>query len=273
MYHHVSPGGGMIAVTPDTFETQIRQLAQSGYRSLTTAEFVAHQQGQRTPEKSVLITFDDGYLDNWTYAHPILARYGMKATIFLVTGWIHDGVCRPHAGQSRNLPLAPDHDSCKQRIANGQTDDVILRWSEIRAMIDAGTFEFHSHTHTHTRWDRVCGADRDQKRHHLAAELDASKHAFVRELGSVSDHLCWPQGYFDQDYLEIARLAGFHYFYTTDALGQNMVGSDLEHIYRFAVPDRGGNWLNRRIWLSRHPLIGPNYHAWKGFRRKLRGRS
>jgi peptidoglycan/xylan/chitin deacetylase (PgdA/CDA1 family) len=273
MYHHVSPTGGMIAVTPDTFDAQIRRLAESGYRSLTTAEFAAHQQGQPVPEKSVLITFDDGYLDNWVHAHPILARYGMKATIFLVTGWVNHGPRRPHVGQPGNVPVALDHEGCKQRIADGQTDDVILRWDEIRAMIDAGTFEFHSHTHTHTRWDRVCGENVEEKRRHMQEELAASRDALIRELGSVSGHLCWPQGYFDNDYLDVARAADFHYFYTTDALGQNTIGSDPEHIFRFAVRNRAGNWLNRRIWLSRHPFVGPNYHAWKGFKRRLRGRS
>jgi peptidoglycan/xylan/chitin deacetylase (PgdA/CDA1 family) len=273
MYHHVSPVGGMIAVTPQTFEAQIKRLAQAGYSSLTTAQFAAHQAGEPAPEKSLLITFDDGYLDNWVHAHPILRRYGMRATIFLVTDWINDGPVRPHAGQGGALPPAPDHDASKKLIAEGRTDEVIVRWSEVRAMMEAGTFEFHSHTHTHTRWDKVCGADVAAKRAHVEEELAASKAALQRELGSVSAHLCWPQGYFDDDYIAVARAAGFRYLYTTDALGQNTVGADPEHIYRFAVRNQPGTWLNRRLWLSGHPVIGPKYHAWKGFKRRLRNRS
>ncbi|MVW72717.1 polysaccharide deacetylase family protein [Bordetella sp. 15P40C-2] len=273
MYHHVSPCGGMIAVTPEVFEQQIAGLARAGYTALGTEQFAQYLAGGSVPEKSVLITFDDGYLNNWTYAHPILQRYGMKAILFLITGWAGEGEVRPHAGQGKPVPRSPDHHESKRLVAEGRTDEVMLRWSEVRAMIEAGTFEVHSHTHTHTRWDKECGPDVAAKRSHIAKELADSRAALVRELGGVSDHLCWPQGYFDADYVEAAREAGFKYLYTTDALGQNLPGTDPEHIYRFAVRNLGGSWLNRRIWMSRHPVIGPRYHAWKAWKRRIRNRA
>ena len=145
----------------------------------------------------------------------------------------------------------------------------MLRWSEIEAMRAAGTFEFHSHTHTHTRWDKECAGDVQAKRARIADELRLSREALAGRLGSVSDHLCWPQGYFDADYVAAAREAGFRHLYTTDPFGQNTPGADPEHIYRFAVRNRGGSWLNRRIWLSRDPFWGPRYHAWKAWKSVL----
>lgn len=272
MYHHVEPSGGMIAVTPKVFEQQIAGLARAGYTSLGTEQFAHYLAGGTVPEKSVLITFDDGYLNNWTYAHPILQRYGMKAILFLVTGWAGQGDVRPYEGQGRPIPRSPDHYESKRLIAEGQTDQVILRWSEVRAMVAAGTFEVHSHTHTHTRWDKVCGQDVAAKRQHMAKELADSRLALTTELGEVSNHLCWPQGYFDADYVAEARAAGFKYLYTTDALGQNVSSIDPEHIYRFAVRNQGGSWLNRRIWMSRSPVVGPRYHAWKAWKRSLRNK-
>ncbi|KOF53961.1 MULTISPECIES: polysaccharide deacetylase family protein [unclassified Achromobacter] len=272
MYHHVTPAGGMIAATPQVFEDQIARLARAGYQSLGTDEFSLFLAGGSVPERSVLITFDDGYLNNWIYAHPVLQRYGMRAVLFTITGWIGDGPARPHAGQGGVLPPTPDHHACKQLIAEGRTDEVMLRWSEIEAMRAAGTFEFHSHTHTHTRWDRVCGQDAAAKRGHIEEELRVSRDTLARRLGQASDHLCWPQGYFDADYLEAAREAGFRHLYTTDPFGQNRPGADPEHIYRFAVRNQGGAWLNRRIWLSRHPFWGPRYHAWKAWKKRLRNR-
>ncbi|KOQ17861.1 hypothetical protein ABW36_30395, partial [Achromobacter xylosoxidans] len=164
MYHHVTPAGGMIAATPEVFEAQIARLARAGYQSLSTDQFAAYLAGAPAPERSVLITFDDGYLNNWVHAHPVLARHGMRAVLFTITGWIGDGPARPHAGQGLPLPATPDHDACKKLIAAGRGDEAMLRWSEIEAMRAAGTFEFHSHTHTHTRWDKVCGADTEAKR-------------------------------------------------------------------------------------------------------------
>jgi peptidoglycan/xylan/chitin deacetylase (PgdA/CDA1 family) len=272
MYHHVTPAGGMIATTPAHFESQVARLARAGYTALSADRFAAHLAGEPAPEKSVLITFDDGYLDNWVHAHPILQRYGLRAVLFVVTGWVGDGPARPHAGQG-GAPAAPDHAACKAAIAAGRADEVMVRWSEIEAMRAAGTFEFHSHTHTHTRWDQVCGADAAAKRRHIAEELALSRAALAARLGQDSPHLCWPQGYFDGDYLDAGRQAGFRYFYTTDALGQNTVGADPEHIYRFAVRDQPGAWLARRLWWTGHPVWGPRYHAWKGWKRRMKGRA
>ncbi|MCD0502067.1 polysaccharide deacetylase family protein [Bordetella petrii] len=273
MYHHVSPSGGMIAVTPDVFEQQIAGLARAGYTALGTEQLAGYLAGERVPEKSVLITFDDGYLNNWTYAHPVLQRHGMKAVLFLITGWVGQGGVRPCAGQGGAVPASPDHHESKRLVAAGRTDDVMLRWSEVQAMLAAGTFEVHSHTHTHTRWDKECGSDVAAKREHIARELADSRATLTRQLGGASNHLCWPQGYFDADYLQAAREAGFRHLYTTDALGQNVPGHDPEHIYRFAVRNLGGSWLNRRIWMSRHPVWGPRYHAWKAWKKRLRNRA
>ncbi len=273
MYHHITPAGGMIAATPQVFEAQIAALARAGYQSLSAAQFAAYLAGAQVPEKSVLITFDDGYLNNWVHAHPILRRHGMRAVLFLITGLIGDGPARPCAGQGPPLPADVDHEASKRLIAEGRADEVMLRWSEVQAMVEAGTFEFHSHTHTHTRWDKVCGADVAAKRRHIAQELADSRASLIERLGGVSDHLCWPQGYFDADYVQAAREAGFRHLYTTDPLGQNRPGSDPAHIYRFAVRNRAGGWLNRRIWQSRDPLVGPLYHAWKGLKKRLRRRA
>ena len=104
MYHHVTPAGGMIAATPDVFEDQIARLARAGYQSLSADQFAACLAGAPVPERSVLITFDDGYLNNWVHAHPVLARHGMRAVLFIITGWIGDGPVRPHAGRARCPP-------------------------------------------------------------------------------------------------------------------------------------------------------------------------
>ena len=184
MYHHVTPAGGMIAATPDVFEDQIARLARAGYQSLSADQFAACLAGAPVPERSVLITFDDGYLNNWVHAHPVLARHGMRAVLFIITGWIGDGPVRPHAGQGGPLPATPDHDACKQLVAAGRADEVMLRWSEIEAMRAAGTFEFHSHTHTHTRWDKECAGDVQAKRARIADELRLSREALAGRLAA-----------------------------------------------------------------------------------------
>ena len=269
MYHHVSPAKDMITTSPENFERQIAGLAKHGYRALSTDEFAGFLAGQPVPAKSVLITFDDGYLDNWVYAHPILKKYNMLATMFIVTGLIGEGSPRPVAGDTQDLPEMISHKRGKAMIAAGNTDPVMVRWSEVHAMREAGTFEFHSHTDTHTRWDLTC-ATREDCLAKMKQELERSRESLQQQFGSVSEHFCWPQGYFEKDYVELAQDAGFSYLYTTIAHGQNVSGSDPAHIYRFAVRNRGFYWLRQRICLAAHPVIGPLYNRWKLWKRSKR---
>lgn len=268
MYHHVSPSAGMITSSPQNFASQIEWLFRNGYHALSTAEFAGHLRGETVPERSVLITFDDGYLDNWVYAYPILRKYGYQATLFIVTSWVGEGPARAYAGQG-TVPITPNHKDCKRLVSEGRTDDAILRWSEIEAMRSDGTFEFHSHTHTHTRWDLETKTVAE-KRERIAIEFADSRLTLQQRLGEVSDHLCWPQGYFDSDYIELAKASGFNHFYTTDAYGQNRQGTDSQHIYRFAVRNRRGTTLGRRTRLAAHPILGPWYNDWKAWKRARR---
>jgi len=270
MYHHVSPVEGMITVSMANFEHQLKWLRNRGYRSLTCDEFAGHLEGRPVPPRSILITFDDGYLDNWVYAYPLMKRYGFHGVIFLVTSWIGDGEIRPHLGQNE-LPETPSHRDCEDLIGQGRADDVMLRWSEIEAMRAEGVFEFHSHTHTHTRWD--LGPEKESKDVHMAEELARSRATLQERLGEVSQHFCWPQGYFDPDYVRIAQQAGFRYLYTTKPFGQNRAGTDPAHIYRFAVRNTTGQSVGRRIRVAAHPVIGPLFNRFKLWKRGLRKRT
>lgn len=267
MYHHVSTSPGMITVTPDHFAAQMDYLAGAGYRTIGSAQLEGFLRGEDLPAKSVAITFDDGYLDNWVHAHPVLERHGFTAMCFLVSSWPGEGGVRPNASNANaRLPSLLDHHAGERAIESGRADDVILRWSEIAAMREAGTFEFHSHTHTHVRWDRVAGST-NEKRERLQEDLSAARTTLRTRLGEVSDHLCWPQGYYDDDYREIALGAGFRHFYTCD-VGTNVGADPLDRaasvdaertIKRLEVRDRPASWLASRLWVHTRPAISRAY--------------
>lgn len=92
MYHQVAeiprrldPLG--LAVPPDQFLDQMSYLARRSYRCLSLAEAVDYLcRDGRTPERSVVITFDDGYQSVFSHACPILEKFGFTASIFLVAG-------------------------------------------------------------------------------------------------------------------------------------------------------------------------------------------
>lgn len=262
MYHHVTPEAGLITVSPATFRAQMSWLSRRGYRSIGCDDLAAFLAGRPLPEKSVLITFDDGYLDNYVHAWPVLREFGLHAAVFLVTGWIGAGEARRHAGLGGELPRCPDHRSCMQQVAAGEHDAAMLRWSEVEAMRADGSFEFHSHTHTHTRWDKTL-ADRAERRSALAADLDASRAELKSRLGADSTHLCWPQGYYDADYLEVARQGGFRHLYTVKK-GIVTPSTAPDEIGRVVVKDRAGAWFASRLWLYRHAAIGAAYVRLRG---------
>ena len=86
MYHYVSRFPGAIAVSPEHFEDQCRGMAEHGWRGIGLDEAEGFLlKGAPLPPRSLLITFDDGYLDNYVYAWPILRKYGHKGVVFAVT--------------------------------------------------------------------------------------------------------------------------------------------------------------------------------------------
>ncbi|MBS1783348.1 MAG: polysaccharide deacetylase family protein [Bacteroidetes bacterium] len=86
MYHRIWPNvQDRITQTPEQLRDQLSFLKQNGYRSLTLPEYIEIAKGnQHAPEKGVLITFDDGYYNNLTYAYPLLQELHFTATIFVI---------------------------------------------------------------------------------------------------------------------------------------------------------------------------------------------
>lgn len=85
MYHQISEEGkDALTISLPDLDRQFKYLVEKGYRSISFAELKEwHDQGKSIPPKSVVITFDDGYLNNKTYLLPLLEKYRLKASIFL----------------------------------------------------------------------------------------------------------------------------------------------------------------------------------------------
>ncbi len=99
MYHYISASPSAqdhirvgLSVPPEMFEAQLKLLSDNGYTTISLRdlyEFLAV--GKALPDKPIILTFDDGYLDNYTNAFPILQKYGMIGTFFVLTGPADDG--------------------------------------------------------------------------------------------------------------------------------------------------------------------------------------
>jgi len=97
MYHHVNSLTGKDATSPSLtvtakiFKEQMDYLAQRGYQTITPRQLYDGLNSNSLPVKPILITFDDGYVDNFNEAFPILKEHNFKFTIFLPTGLINSG--------------------------------------------------------------------------------------------------------------------------------------------------------------------------------------
>jgi len=94
MYHSISANGHRDALTVpvEVLEEQFRYLREEGYSSILLSELISyHDQGKPLPSNPVLISFDDGFKDNYELAYPLAKKYGLKINLFLVPSFIWKG--------------------------------------------------------------------------------------------------------------------------------------------------------------------------------------
>lgn len=88
MYHHIVEEGektDKIRVTKERFKEDTEYLKKEGYTTISFKELIKYKEGKgKLPKKPIIITFDDGYKDNYEYAYPILKENNMKAAIFVI---------------------------------------------------------------------------------------------------------------------------------------------------------------------------------------------
>lgn len=147
MYHNV--GGDYSGwvwnhlLTPlDVFEGHMRVLKEKGWTTISLDQLHAHMAtGASLPENPIVLTFDDGYRDNWVHAFPVLKKYGHRAAI-----WVSSDFVDPRTDVPPTL-----EDVWAGRIDAGALDARgYLSWAEMRRMVASGHVEIQSHAKTHT---------------------------------------------------------------------------------------------------------------------------
>ena len=129
LYHHLLPAADIeaykdngLVVTQESFASQMEYLYKNGYHTVTSGELRSFLYDKKPfPPKSVMITFDDGYMSNYMFAYPILRQYGFHAVIFAITGSVQ----------------TMDQDYHRDKLD-------MLSWMQVAASSDV--FEYGSHT-------------------------------------------------------------------------------------------------------------------------------
>lgn len=245
--------------TPAGFETYLKMLKSAKVHTYTFSEiYEIHNQGLHLQTNSCILTFDDGYVDNFYYAFPLLKRFKLKATIFINTLYID---------------YDPDY----------------ITWDQIKQMHESGLvdFELHSHRHMSVFTDnkpiRYAGEDdlknkelqylyhnglkkgdpvfttrsaycekgvvltesflknRDisairfetdeEAEQRITEDVALNKALIKRHLGKDANFFCWPWGHHSEFGKSVIRKLGIKGFVTTRK-GSNSRKFNLDHIYR-----------------------------------------
>jgi len=165
-------------VSSKAFETQMRLLSKKAYNVLSVDETLnILKTGKRFPPRAVCITFDDGYRNNYTYAFPILLRHGLRATFYLVTGYI---------GAHRLFAWIKTHDAINAVNAQNPSPNQPLDWDEVSEMMSHG-MEFASHSHTHPNFSDIDLSTVEweiiESRRQLAINLSSYSNTFACPFG------------------------------------------------------------------------------------------
>jgi len=140
-------------IRPEAFEAQLRFLARNGYRTLTADEYHAAVTGQRpAPERSVLLTFDDGWSSLWSVGLPLLRRYGAKIVVLLAAGRIQQGGLGPTMddGEASTQHTAHSTQSVEELLRRESGPSALLTWDEVRALHESGLVDVQSHSVSHS---------------------------------------------------------------------------------------------------------------------------
>jgi peptidoglycan/xylan/chitin deacetylase (PgdA/CDA1 family) len=143
MHHYVSRVSSTIAVHPENFENQCGGMARNGWRGISLREAEEYLlEGKPLPKKSALITFDDGYLDNYANAWQSLQRHGHHAVIFANTTRLSGGEARAIDDILKKSVDFPEK-------SRGVIKDAYFNLKEARLMKASGVIDFASHTAHH----------------------------------------------------------------------------------------------------------------------------
>jgi peptidoglycan/xylan/chitin deacetylase (PgdA/CDA1 family) len=145
LYHQVNP---LINVTPELFEEHVKYIA-ARYQTFTYTEAYAYvKQHGKLPVDSLLLTFDDGYYDNYKVVFPLLKKYHLKATFFINTLFVSTA---PRQGDTAwEVSEQANIKALLQYYTTGHGASVqYMTAEEIQEMSASGLCDFQAHTHTH----------------------------------------------------------------------------------------------------------------------------
>lgn len=180
MYHSIDyEKGNELRIPKDKFRSHMQYLKDNKYTTLTMNEFYDFIINNKpVPRKSVLITFDDGYEDNYKNAYPVLKEFGFKATVFIITSTV-------------------------------DKDKTYLNSSQLREMSNNG-IDIESHT---VRHDDLSTLDYNEQ----LKTMKDSRNFLMKVLNKRVDYIAYPFGRSNSNTGKAAAVSGYKLAFTTES--------------------------------------------------------
>ncbi|CAD7287688.1 Poly-beta-1,6-N-acetyl-D-glucosamine N-deacetylase [Campylobacter majalis] len=200
-----------LRVEPTEFEKQLIWLKKNGFKS-----YFMNEISSDLPEKSVILTFDDGYKDNLINALPLLKKYGFKATIFIVCNRLDNN-------------WASDKDLNKS--SPELNAEKMLSDDDVKILLESGLIEIGSHTLNHVNLPKLSQEEQEN-------ELLASKNEIENKFNIRCESFAYPFGFYDQISLILAKK---HYKFATTTQNDVLKSSyENNEIPRIMISGRSG---------------------------------
>lgn len=226
-----------IFVTKDTFRKHLQLIKWRGLQPITFRDYLAYTGGERSnktaPKRPVILTFDDGYKDNYHNLLPLMNRYGYKGVIFLL-------------GDTTIRYNYWDADK-------GDHRDELMTPEQRAAFIKAG-WEIGAHTMTHRDLTRL-----DEQE--AWREIVESKKALEAESGMPVQVFAYPFGFYNQRIKELTQKAGFAMAVATDKGGMH-IEEDRFEIFRTSI-------FPHDSWIQMFKKTSSGYRAYYRLKRNI----
>jgi peptidoglycan/xylan/chitin deacetylase (PgdA/CDA1 family) len=163
-YHRVGQGSGKMTVTASGFEQQLDWLAANNYKVIRLKDLIGFLEGrQPLPQRSVVLTFDDGYASYYRHAYPLLKKHGFPATVFLYTDFVGAGDA--------------------------------LTWPQMQEMTASGLIDIQSHSKTHSNLiERAAGENDAAYAKRMEAEAKVPRDVIEKRLSNEVLTYAYPFG-------------------------------------------------------------------------------
>ena len=224
MYHSIGYSDDPYTITPETFEEHLRAIRDNGYTPVPLQELVDYvDKDQNLPDKPMVITFDDGYTDNYTYAFPLLKKYNCRATIFVIGSSVGKSTYKNTAN-----PITPHFDYNMAREMN--LSKLVSIQSHTHDMHQAEQYEL-----TDKVRENVLPLEGEAFMDYIRSvkeDFVESKSKLEGQIGSPVIALAYPSGRYNAFTESVVRNLGIRVTVST-TIGTNYIRKyDKESLYR-----------------------------------------